>query len=94
MPVLRLALILALLTGIDSTNTQRASPDRPGTAADTPATDHAVGYYDERLQRVVLVGGAGDPKPGPGQGMELERRALGARDGRGTCRPGECQCGL
>ncbi len=64
MPVLRLALILALLTGIDSTNTQRASPDRPGTAADTPATDHAVGYYDERLQRVVLVGGAGDPKPG------------------------------
>ena len=64
MPVLRLALILALLTGIDATNTQRASPDRPGTAADTPATDHAVGYYDERLQRVVLVGGAGDPKPG------------------------------
>ena len=64
MPVLRLALILALLAGIDSTNTQRASPDRPGTAADTPATDHAVGYYDERLQRVVLVGGAGDPKPG------------------------------
>ncbi len=64
MPVLRLALILALLTGIDSTNTQRVSPDRPGTAADTPATDHAVGYYDERLQRVVLVGGVGDPKVG------------------------------
>jgi hypothetical protein len=33
------------------------------TAADTPATDHALGYYDERLQRVVLIGGVGDPKP-------------------------------
>ena len=26
------------------------------------ATDHAVGFYDPRLQRVVLVGGPGDPK--------------------------------
>ena len=29
-----------------------------------PSTDHAVGFYDARLQRVVLVSGAGDPKDG------------------------------
>ena len=29
-----------------------------------PATDHAVGFYDSRLQRVVLVSGVGDPKDG------------------------------
>jgi hypothetical protein len=29
-----------------------------------PSTDHAAGFYDARLQRVVLVSGAGDPKDG------------------------------
>jgi hypothetical protein len=48
---LRLALILAVSIA-------------PGAVAQGPRTDHAVGYYDPRLQRVVLVGGAGDPKHG------------------------------
>ena len=33
-------------------------------AEEEPSTDHAVGFYDARLQRVVLVSGAGDPKDG------------------------------
>jgi hypothetical protein len=36
----------------------------PATAAETPRADHAVGFYDERIARIVLVGDAGDPKHG------------------------------
>ena len=32
--------------------------------AASPRTDHAVGYYDSRLERVVLVGAVGDPRAG------------------------------
>jgi hypothetical protein len=45
-----------------------AQPEPRGTATirDTapPRTDHAVGYYDQRLGRVVLIGNAGDPIDG------------------------------
>ncbi len=37
-------------------------PEAP--AAGEPRTDHALGVYDARLRRVVLIGGAGDPEPG------------------------------
>jgi hypothetical protein len=33
-------------------------------SAQGPRTDHAVGFYDSRVRRVVLVGGAGDPMSG------------------------------
>ena len=62
MPLLCLAIVLTLLIGVDSAPTQSTSPARP--PADAPATDHAVGFYDPRLQRVVVVGGPGDPTSG------------------------------
>ena len=64
MPFRLLTLALALLAGVDFALTQPAAPDRQGASADAPATDHVVGFYDLRLQRVVIVAGAGDPKPG------------------------------
>jgi hypothetical protein len=41
-------------------------PHRTATIPDTapPRTDHAVGYYDAGLRRVVLIGNAGDPIDG------------------------------
>ena len=42
---------------------QSASTD-PRVPSEGPRTDHAVGYYDLQMQRVVLVGGPGDPKDG------------------------------
>jgi hypothetical protein len=44
---------------------QPPSPASPVPAVtEPPRTDHAVGYYDQRLGRVVLIGNAGDPKHG------------------------------
>jgi hypothetical protein len=40
-----------------------ARPQEPGPPT-SPHTDHALGYYDARRQRVVLVGGPGDPRDG------------------------------
>ena len=42
---------------------QPSSSDRPGAAAPM-RTDHAVGWYDEALRRVVIAGGVGDAKDG------------------------------
>jgi hypothetical protein len=43
-------------------------PAVPGNAptpdTEPPRTDHAVGYYDPGLRRVVLIGNAGDPADG------------------------------
>jgi hypothetical protein len=63
MIVRRLGACLILAGTLDAIHAaQPASP--PGDPiARGPRTDHAVGYYDERLQRVVLVGAAGDPVP-------------------------------
>jgi hypothetical protein len=44
--------------------TQPVRSDGQAMSADTPRTDHAVGFYDVGLRAVVLVGGTGDPKPG------------------------------
>ena len=59
-----LAYALVLLAGIDSAPAQPVASDNPATTAATPRADHAVGFYDERIGRIVLVGGAGDPKHG------------------------------
>lgn len=40
------------------------SSDSPGAHAQELRTQHAVGYFDARLQRVVLVGGEGEPRDG------------------------------
>ena len=42
----------------------RATGQDAGPPAAGPRVDHAVGYYDATLRRVVLVGGAGDPREG------------------------------
>ena len=63
MHILRLGLALVLLAAMDSAATQPSS-DRQAASQAGPGIDHAVGFYDPRLQRVVLVGGAGDPKHG------------------------------
>jgi len=41
-----------------------AQPAPANDDASGPRVDHAIGFYDQRLQRVVLVGGAGDPQDG------------------------------
>jgi hypothetical protein len=41
----------------------RDQPASPPLAA-SPRTDHAVGYYDPEIERVVLVGAPGDPGDG------------------------------
>jgi hypothetical protein len=63
--------------------TMAASPDPRGPVGEHPKTDHAVGFYDLRLRRVVLVGAPGDPKEGDldnvwswsGEGWELSASA-------------------
>lgn len=60
MHILRHSVQWVLLTGLCSIAAQPATTD----GRDGPRTDHAVGYYDLQLQRVVLVGGPGDPKDG------------------------------
>ena len=40
-----------------------ALPAGSRLSTDALVTDHAVGYYDERLRRVVIAGAAGDPGP-------------------------------
>ena len=64
MKILQLGLAL-LIAGIQSAiAAQPASSDGRETSTQGPRTDHAVGFYDVRLRRVVLVGDAGDPKDG------------------------------
>ena len=57
----RTALILAACGAVIRGAGAAARQDSPPV---TPKTDHAVGYYDEQLRRVVLVGAAGDPRDG------------------------------
>jgi hypothetical protein len=42
-----------------------AADRMPRVRADAraPETDHAVGFYDPQVRRVMLIGGAGDPTP-------------------------------
>ena len=61
----RLGIALVLAAGIQPAAAAQAAPfDERGTSGEEPRTDHALGFYDLRLRRVVLVGGAGDPKEG------------------------------
>ena len=64
MPILRLGVVLVLMAVIHSTAAPPASPDGREPSVSGPDTGHAVGFYDAQLQRIVLVGGAGDPKHG------------------------------
>jgi len=69
MQISRLGVALILLAGIHATSAQPAASDKPGSSAVGPRTDHAVGLYDLRLGRIVLVGGPGDPKDGDRDGV-------------------------
>ena len=65
MNILRLGVAVVIVAGLDAAApAQPASTDQQLTSAQAPRTDHALGFYDLRLRRVVLVGGAGDPKEG------------------------------
>ena len=64
MPIFRSGLPLLALAGVCSLAAQPTPTDRRRTSDAGPRTDHAVGFYDSQLQRVVLVGGPGDPKHG------------------------------
>jgi hypothetical protein len=57
------AAAIASAVSLASAAPRAAIQPEPASAA-VPRTDHAVGYYDARLQRVVLVGAAGDPRDG------------------------------
>jgi hypothetical protein len=56
------AVAIVLTISADAIVEPPSSFDRPQDPASGPVTDHAVGFYDSRLRRVVLVGGAGDPR--------------------------------
>ncbi len=59
---LRNAFVIVLLASTCSIGAQPTTPNIGHAAGEAPRTDHAVGFYDSRLQRVVLIGGPGDPK--------------------------------
>jgi len=61
-PRIASALVILVAGSLGALAARSAAQDT-STAA-TPKTDHAVGYYDARLQRVVIVGAPGDPKEG------------------------------
>lgn len=56
MPVAGLLAVCALV--VAGAFHQPADPPAPVS----PRTDHAVGYYDPSLERVVVIGAAGDPR--------------------------------
>ena len=65
MRILRLGVALVIVAGLDAAApAQPASTNQQLTSSPAPRTDHALGFYDLRLRRVVLVGGTGDPKQG------------------------------
>jgi hypothetical protein len=65
MNILRLGVAVVIVAGLDAAApAQPAFTDQQLTSAHAPRTDHALGFYDLRLRRVVLVGGAADPKQG------------------------------
>ena len=65
MNLLRLGVALVIVAGLDAAAPAQPAPTNEQlTSAQAPRTDHALGFYDPRLRRVVLVGGAGDPKEG------------------------------
>ena len=63
MRTLRTGAAVVLIAGLHSLAAQSPVSDR-GTATAAPRTGHALGFYDGRLRRVVLVGAPGDPKDG------------------------------
>lgn len=67
MPRMRLhscTIRIALATSIALVGFGAATPAQHRSASDTPALAHAVGYYDTRLNRVVLIGDSVDPAEG------------------------------
>ena len=68
MPTLRPVVVLALaVAGAVALHARQRTPVI--RADDQPHTNHAVGAYDMRLQRVVLIGAEGDPRSGENDRM-------------------------
>jgi hypothetical protein len=64
MQILRLGVVLATLFHVGVASQAGPPGDHSASRDREPSTDHAVGFYDDRLRRVALVAGAGDPTPG------------------------------
>ena len=63
MRTLRLGSVLVVaIAGVVSLHARHHTPG--SRTSERPRTGHAVGAYDARLQRVVLIGGEGDPLSG------------------------------
>ena len=58
MQMLRPAVALVLAAGVGA---QAQPPTADAPVTNGPRTDHALGAYDVRLRRVILIGGAGNP---------------------------------
>ena len=58
MQILRPAVALVLAAGVGA---QAQPPTADAPVTNGPRTDHALGAYDARLRRVILIGGAGNP---------------------------------
>jgi hypothetical protein len=63
MRILAFGSVLVLLASVHSTTQPAASGERQ-PSADSPRTDHALGVYDARIRRVVIIGNVGDPTQG------------------------------
>jgi hypothetical protein len=63
------ALVLALGIGLPYIAPTGSSGQTGIPATTRPRAERASGFYDERLQRVVLVGGAAQPDPGERDGV-------------------------
>ena len=77
--ILRLGVALVIVAGLDAAAPAQPAPTNERlTSAQAPSTDHAVGFYDPRLRRVVVVGGTG----------RSEGRPIATRCGVGVGRAG------
>jgi hypothetical protein len=63
MQMLQVALALAVTAAVPPAAARQPTAIE-GPSPKGPYTDHAIGVYDARLERVVLIGSAGDPLPG------------------------------
>jgi len=59
--ILRRVAAAAFALGLGALTLQIETPAQQVSSSTTPTLAHALGYYDTRINRVVLIGDAGDP---------------------------------
>ena len=62
--ILRTLVVGVIAAAAAPAATQSPASDETRSAAEGLRTHHAIGYYDARIKRVVLVGGEAEPKDG------------------------------